>query len=354
MNGQDRAGQLLPARFESTDMFREAAGASSAVRAQFALDADSIQAIGAQIRKLAPRAVITCARGSSDHAATYAKYLIETRARIPTGSAALSISSVYGIRQDLRQCLYIAISQSGRSPDLLASVALAKESGATVLAICNSPEAPLNAGADHVIALRAGPEQSVAATKSYLATLSALARFVAAWTSDASLDEDLARLPDLMDEAWRLDWMSAVTELAGAEHLYVVGRGVGLTAAQEIALKYKETCGLHAEGFSSAELCHGPYALLGPAFPALLLTQDDATRPGVVALATELAKNGVRVLLAGAEARGAVQLPSLACPAALGPILLVHSAYRSIGQLAFRRGFNPDFPAHLRKVTETV
>src|ERR1700704_5770305 len=121
MNGQARRGQPQPARFESTDMFREAASASSAVRAQLALDADAIQAIGAQIRTLAPRAVVTGARGSSDHAATYAKYLIETRARIPTGSAALSISSVYGIRQDLRQCLYIAISQSGRSPGPLPS-----------------------------------------------------------------------------------------------------------------------------------------------------------------------------------------------------------------------------------------
>src|SRR5258706_3626760 len=231
MNSQERAGQHLPASFESTAMFREAASASAAVRAQFALDTDAIQAIGAQIRKLAPRTVITCARGSSDHAATYAKYLIETRARIPTASAALSISSVYGIRQDLRQCLYVAISQSGRSPDLLASVALAKESGATVLAICNSPDAPLNAGADHVIALRAGPEQSVAATKSYLATLAALARFVAAWTSDASLDEDLARLPDLMDEAWRLGWASAVPMLARVENLHFVRRGIRLAPA---------------------------------------------------------------------------------------------------------------------------
>jgi glucosamine--fructose-6-phosphate aminotransferase (isomerizing) len=354
MSGQDRAGELLAAGFESTHMFREAASASAAVRAQFAHDAHALQTMGEQIRKLAPRTVITCARGSSDHAATYAKYLIETRARIPTASAALSISSVYGVRQDLRQCLYIAISQSGRSPDLLASVALAKDSGATVLAICNSPDAPLNAGADHVIELRAGPEQSVAATKSYLATLAALARFVAAWTRDASLDEDLARLPDLMDEAWRMDWTSAVAMLANVEHLYVVGRGIGLAAAQEVALKCKETCRLHAEGFSSAELRHGPYTLLGPNFPALLLTQDDATRPGVVALATELAKSGVRVLLAGAEAKGAVQLPSLPCPATLAPILLVQSAYRYIGQLAFRRGFNPDFPAHLRKVTETV
>jgi fructoselysine-6-P-deglycase FrlB-like protein len=215
MSSGDSAGEFLPG-FESTHMFREATNASAAVRAQFALDRDAMQSLGAEIRRLAPRTVITCARGSSDHAATYGKYLIETRARVPTASAALSISSVYGVRQDLRQCLYIAISQSGRSPDLLASIALAKQSGATVLAICNSPDAPLNAGADHVIALRAGPEQSVAATKSYLATLAALARFVAAWTSDTSLDEDLERLPDLMDEAWRMDWTGAVLMLAVA------------------------------------------------------------------------------------------------------------------------------------------
>jgi glucosamine--fructose-6-phosphate aminotransferase (isomerizing) len=339
---------------ESTRMFQEAACASDAVRAQQQRDAAAIEVIGAELRRLAPRTVITCARGSSDHAATYAKYLIETRARVLTASAAPSISSVYGVAQDLRGCLFIALSQSGRSPDLLASVAAAKAAGATILALCNSPDAPLIAAADLVIELRAGVETSVAATKSYLATLAALVRLVAAWTQDPALASALDTLPALMDRSWALDWSAALPALESAAHLYVVGRGLGLGAAQEVALKCKETCGLHAEAFSSAELRHGPFALLGPGFPALLLAQHDATRAGVENLGVELARRGLSVMAAGAEIPGAIGLPAIDAPPEIGPILLVQSAYRLIATLSVRRGFDPDRPAHLRKITETV
>jgi glucosamine--fructose-6-phosphate aminotransferase (isomerizing) len=344
---------------DDTRMFQEAASASHAVRAQLAHDAQAVDAIGAEVRRLAPRAVVTCARGSSDHAATYAKYLIETRAGVLTASAAPSVSSVYGVAQDLSGCLFIAISQSGRSPDLLATVAAAKASGATILVLCNDHDAPLTAAADLVIELRAGPETSVAATKSYLATLAALARFVAAWTLDAALKEDLETLPGLMDASWSQDWSAALGVLRPAANLYVIGRGLGLGAAQEVALKCKETCGLHAEAFSSAEVRHGPYTLLGPGFPALFLAQNDATRPGLEAVASELARRGVPVVLAGAAAQpaagdGPILLPTLDVAAALGPILHVQSAYRLIATLSVQRGFDPDHPAHLRKVTETV
>jgi glucosamine--fructose-6-phosphate aminotransferase (isomerizing) len=339
---------------EGTRMFQEAAAASDAVRAQLQCDADAVAAIGREVRRLAPRTVITCARGSSDHAATYAKYLIETRAGVLTASAAPSVSSIYGAPQDLRGCLFIALSQSGRSPDLLASVAAAKAAGATILALCNSPDAPLIAAADLSLALRAGVETSVAATKSYLATLAALVRLVAGWTQDAELESCVESLPALMDQSWALDWSAALPILESAAHLYVVGRGLGLGAAQETALKFKETCGLHAEAFSSAELRHGPYTLLGPEFPALLLAQSDATQAGIEGLGGELARRGVPVLIAGAHSDGAVVLPTVAASAPIAPILRVQSAYRLIATLAIRRGFDPDNPAHLLKVTETV
>lgn len=335
-------------------MFQEAASASDAVRAQLQHDADAIAAIGAQVRRLAPRTVITCARGSSDHAATFAKYLIETRAGVLTASAAPSVSSVYGVSQDLRGCLFIALSQSGRSPDLLASVAAAKAAGATILALCNSPDAPLVAAADLVIELRAGVETSVAATKSYLATLAGLLRLVAAWTQHAALTSALDTLPMMMDLSWALDWSAALPLLESADHLYVVGRGLGLGAAQEVALKCKETCGLHAEAFSSAELRHGPYALSGPGFPALLFAQRDGTQAGVETLGADLAGRGVPVLIAGAKASGATLLPTIEALPEIAPLLLVQSAYRLIATLSVRRGFDPDHPAHLRKVTETV
>jgi glutamine---fructose-6-phosphate transaminase (isomerizing) len=339
---------------ERTLMFEEAADASNAVRAQLQHASAAMRALGAKLRELNPRAVVTCARGSSDHAATYAKYLIETHARVLTASAAPSVSSVYGVTQDVRGCLVLAISQSGRSPDLLATVASAKASGATVLALCNSADSPLMAAADLVIELHAGPERSVAATKSYLASLTAIAQLVAAWKEDAKLEAALAQLPDLMDRSWALDWSAALPELESAENLYVVGRGLGLGAAQEVALKCKETCGIHAEAFSSAELRHGPFALLRKGFPALLLAQHDATRPGIEALAVELVRRGVPVLLAGANAAGPVLLPSVEAAAELAPILLVQSAYRMIASLAVRRGLDPDRPPHLHKITETV
>jgi glutamine---fructose-6-phosphate transaminase (isomerizing) len=339
---------------ERTLMFEEAADASNAVRAQRQYGSAAMRALGAKLRKLNPRAVITCARGSSDHAATYAKYLIETHAQVLTASAAPSVSSVYGVTQDVRGCLVLAISQSGRSPDLLATVASAKASGATVLALCNSADSPLMAAADLVIELHAGPERSVAATKSYLASLAAIAQLVAAWKEDARLEAALAQLPDLMDRSWALDWSAALPGLESAENLYVVGRGLGLSAAQEVALKCKETCGIHAEAFSSAELRHGPFALLRKGFPALLLAQHDGTRPGIEALAIELARRGVPVLLAGANAAGPVLLPSVEAAAELAPILLVQSAYRMMASLAVRRGLDPDRPPHLHKITETV
>ena len=335
-------------------MHDEAASASEAVRAQLTQDSASIVALGEALRELAPRAVVTCARGSSDHAATYAKYLIETHAGVVTASAAPSVSSVYRASQDLRGCLFIAISQSGRSPDILASVAAARHSGAKVLAVCNTPDSPLVAAADWVMHLRAGVESSVAATKSFLATLSALARCVAAWTEDRALSAALDELPALLDATWALDWDGARPELEAAKNLFVVGRGFGLAAAQEIALKCKETCGLHAEAFSSAEIKHGPYTLLGAEFPALLLAQRDATAPGVKALAGELMRRGVPVILAGASVPGAVELPTLDAPAELGPLLLVQSAYKLIAELSVRRGFDPDHPLHLKKITETV
>jgi glutamine---fructose-6-phosphate transaminase (isomerizing) len=143
--------------------------------------------------------------------------------------------------------------------------------------------------------------------------------------------------------------------LENKEHLYVIGRGLGLCAAQEIALKCKETCGLHAEAYSSAELRHGPLALLGRDFPALLLAQRDAARPGIESLAAELANRGIPVMLAGGAAASPVlDLPSIDCAAEIAPLLLTLSAYRMIATLALRRGFDPDRPAHLSKVTETM
>jgi glucosamine--fructose-6-phosphate aminotransferase (isomerizing) len=270
-----------------------------------------------------------------------------------TASAAPSISSVYAARQDLRDCLFLAISQSGRSPDLLESARRAQTAGARVVALVNVEDSPLARLADHLFALDAGPERSVAASKSFIASLSAVLQLIAAWTDDSDLLAALDDLPDALARAWALDWSAAVGCLASVDNLFVIGRGLGLAVAQEAALKGKETCGMHAEAFSGAEVRHGPQALLGPAFPALLLIQDDETRAGMLELARDLVARQVRVLTAGATIDGAVPLPTANAHPVLQPVLLIQSFYRMVDALAHARGRDPDQPPHLRKVTET-
>ena len=326
-------------------MFLEAREAADAVRRQRSEAAPALREAGAALRRLAPRAIVTCARGSSDHAATYAKYLIETRLGVSVASAAPSVASLYGDAPDMRGSACIAISQSGASPDLLASAEAAKARGALVVALVNQPGSPLAELADHVVPLSAGPETSIAATKSYIATLSALLSLVVEWSGDWA---DAEALPDLLDHAWALDWSPLVDALTAATSLYVVGRGIGLGVAQEAALKLKEVCGLHAEALSAAEIRHGPMALVGPGFPVLLFRQNDESAAGIDALAADLKAMGATVLTAGAE------LPAIEAAPEVEPILQVQSFYRAAEALAFARGLDPDSPPHLAKVTETL
>ncbi len=336
-------------------MFREAAQAPHAVASQLARNRTAAASIGAALRALAPRVVVTCARGSSDHAATYAKYLIETRLGVLTASAAPSIASIYHASQDLRGCLFIAISQSGASPDVLAATQAARRAGAVVVAIVNDEDSALAREADHCLPLAAGREESVAATKTFIASLAALAQLAAAWSQDARLSAALDEAPALLERAWRLPWDEiAVPRLREASHLFTIARGIGLGVAQEAALKCKETCGLHAESFSSAEVRHGPQALLSGGFPALAFAQDDAAREGLEALAAELAARGVDVLGAGFEAAGVTALPALESDPALQPMLLAQSFYRLANALAVARGLDPDRPPNLHKVTRTT
>ncbi len=337
-----------------TRMFREAADAPATVRRQLKANHGLVERLGGVLRNLAPRAVVTCARGSSDHAATYAKYLIETRTGLLASSAAPSISSLYATKSDLKAVLFIAISQSGASPDLLSAATAARNAGAHVLAIVNDEASPLARAAHHAIPLQAGAETSVAATKSYIASLAAIVHLVSSWTEDRNLEAALDLAPDQLAEAWQLDWSAAIARFRSAESLYVIGRGLGLGIAQEAALKFKETCGLHAEAFSAAELRHGPMALVRAGFPVLAFSQQDETRDGIAALAGELAGVGANVVLAGCEIPGSLSLPVVRAHPAIEPLLMIQSFYRLANALAIARGRDPDRPPHLSKVTETV
>lgn len=339
---------------QSSRMFAEAAEAAAVVARQLEANADAVNKLARQLRATRPRGVVTYARGSSDHAATFAKYAIETQLGVLTCSAAPSIVSVYRSSPDVSGMLALAISQSGRSPDILAAMAAARTSGALTLALVNAEDSPLAEVCDVTLPLRAGEERSVAATKSYIASLAAILQLVAAWSENQPLAEALVSAPKHLDEAWRNDWSPLVDGLVGVRGLYVIGRGAGLGAAQEAALKFKETCGIHAEAFSAAELRHGPLALVGSDFPLLVLRQSDESGEGTDELVRNIVDRGAPVFIAGGNAVGAVPLPVPSAHPLIEPMLQIQALYRAANKLSLTRGLDPDRPPHLAKVTETL
>lgn len=336
-------------------MFSEAAESAAVVRRQCAMNATLMGETGARLRQMAPHILFTCARGSSDHAATYAKYMIETRLGVATVSQAPSISSIYGgPLLNIAGAPFILISQSGRSPDLLISAAAAKKAGALVIAIINDVTSPLAGLADIVLPVYAGPETSVAATKSYIGMLTAIAHLIAEWSDDEELRSALAGLGDVLGSAWEADWSAAVDLFAGAHSMFVLGRGLTLGIAQEAALKFKETCGLHAEAFSLAEVAHGPMALIKPGFPLLVFPPQDKAALGMDALIDKFVDRGARIVLAGGTRDGVTALPlQPGLHPALAPLAMIQSFYRLVNALAVKRGYDPDHPPLLNKVTET-
>ena len=340
---------------DQTLMYAESGESAQVLERQLERNEAVISELASTLKRTPPRVIVTCARGSSDHAATFAKYALETQLGIVTASSSLSVGSVYETRLDMRDGLFLAISQSGKSPDLLRNAEVARAGGARVVALVNDTSSPLASLADVSIGLQAGPERSVAATKSYLGTLTSVLHLIARWKDDAALLAALQALPDAMRQASVQDWSALVEGLAYARNLFVLGRGFGLGAAQEAALKFKETSGLHAEAFSSAEVKHGPMALIGRGFPVLALGQDDGTLPGTLAAVKELSARGARVWCAAPGSEADTALPIVAAPHPLcAPILAIQSFYRAANALSLRRGHNPDLPPHLNKVTETV
>jgi len=338
----------------TTRMAAEAQESQAAVARQLAANDAIVANLARSLRAQPPRFIVTCARGSSDHAATFAKYVFETQVGLFTASASPSVTSVYAARQNLQGALYLAISQSGKSPDLVRHAQSARAAGARVVALVNHADSPLARVAETVIPLHAGPEISVAATKSYICTLSAILHLAARWREDADLLDALFAVPEKLREGWNMDWSPLVDGLVDARNLFVIGRGFGFGVALEAALKFKETCALHAEAFSAAEVRHGPMALVGKDFPVLFFSQRDDTREGTLALAREFRERGACVLVAapGADA-GPLAVPESAHPACT-PLLEIQSFYRAASALSLRRGLNPDVPPHLRKVTETI
>ncbi len=331
----------------------EAAEAPEACRRALLANQDAIAALVARLTSQPPALIATCARGSSDHAATYGAYLLASTLGRPVASVGPSMVSIYcRTPTGLAGALVLVVSQSGRSPDVIQLATAARNARALVVGLVNDVASPLAAACELVIPLRAGPETSVAATKSFLLAATALLQLAAAWSRDPELEAAVTAAPDALAAAAALDWRPALARLAAATSLYVVGRGVGLGPAQELALKLKETARLHAEAFSTAEILHGPIALVGPGFPILALGQDDATGPGTRDVIAKLVAIGAEVSSTLAIP-GTHALPVTSAAPVLAPLCAVQSFYLALPALAAARGLDADAPPHLRKITQT-
>ncbi len=342
-------------------MRREALEAPAAVARLLAHGADAIVRLAAEWAAAPPRALLTLARGSSDHAAQHFAYLAMARTGRLVTSLPPSLLTLHGARFDAAGFVALAFSQSGRSPDLVESVGALAGAGATTVAVVNDAASPLAAAAARTIALDAGPERSVAATKSFIAQLAAGAGLVAHWQAAAHHGEALRaawlRLPDDLAAAARTGTPSAdaaLEPLTHADRMVVVGRGLGLALAHELALKFKETCGLQAEAFSGAELQHGPQALVGPGYPVLVLALRGPAQAGLLAQAAALRALGAHVLVAAppGHRQADMTLPT-AAHEDLDAVVAALPLYLAIETLARARGRDPDAPPHSSKVTLT-
>jgi glutamine---fructose-6-phosphate transaminase (isomerizing) len=334
---------------------REIREAPQAIVHQRELLAQPLRELVTRLREHPPQVVVTCARGSSAHAAAFGKHLIERYVGIPVAPAAPSIASIYHRPLHLKGQLFLAISQSGRSDDLIVLTEAARSAGALTVGIINAPDSPLAAACDIVLPIGAGPELSVAATKTFIATAVALARLTAAWADEDDLQAALEHLPKRLAAAAALDWGAALPALGGAASLVTIGRGPTLAIAREAALKLKEICNRHAEAFSGAEFLHGPVALVSSRYPILMLMPTDAAAEGMQQLAADLRRKSKALFTAEPGDSAAGRLPALAPdqPEA-DAICLIQSFYAMAVQLAQHLDMDADRPRHLSKVTRTT
>ena len=314
--------------------------------------AGPVRELAARLKARSPQLVVTCARGSSAHAATFGKHLIERHLGVPVAAMAPNIATVYRRPLCVSGQLFLAISQSGRSDDLVESAIMAKAAGALTAALVNDTESPLAAACDIVLPMAAGPERSVAATKTFVASLAALLRLVASWSDDAVLPAALDRLPDRLRAAMTLDWSAAAAAFAKAPSLIAIGRGPTLAIAREAALKLKEIANLHAEAFSGAEFLHGPVALVSTRYPILMFVSGDEAALGLRRLGADLAGKGAALFVADPDGHGTLPVLSPDHPET-DALWQIQSFYSMMIGLAERLGIDPDRPRHLQKVTRT-
>jgi glutamine---fructose-6-phosphate transaminase (isomerizing) len=313
--------------------------------------------IAERVRAAAPatlNGITLIARGSSDNAAIYGRYLLEAATGRPISLAAPSLHTLYDVEVDYTGQLVIAVSQSGATPEIVRTLQALQDAGGSGLAITNDPDSPLALAADQTIELEMGEERAVPATKTVTGQLTAFAIIAAALGRAPFTREQLTAVPDALQAT--LDDPSpaaaAADALAGASQLIVVARGYLFAAALETALKIKETCSLLADGYSAADLRHGPIAAVTRGFPVIALCADGPAHADVASLVGEMRARRANVLVVGDDAGADVSLPG-DIPEPLAPIVAVVRGQQLAHELATALGHDPDRPPGLTKVTAT-
>ncbi|HEY3417502.1 MAG TPA: SIS domain-containing protein [Armatimonadota bacterium] len=309
-----------------------------------------------------PRFIFLAARGTSDHAALYAKYLFETRTGIPTGLAAPSIASIYQTKVNLAGGLVVGISQSGEAADVIAVIENANRDGADTLAITNVADSPLTKMAKHTILLHAGPERSVAATKTFTSTMGALLLVAAAISRKPELRTELDRLPDLLADVLENEGQirAKVERFRYLEECVVLGRGYNLSTAYELALKMRETSYTRAQPFASPDFIHGPIAIIDAGYPVIAFANRGPSLPSVMQVIAQTQARGAEAVVIG-NAPEALEVADIAFPVnadldvpeEISPFPAITAGQIFAYALAVVKGLDPDKPRGLKKVTIT-
>ncbi len=339
----------------TSQMRREILQIPTAVERLLSQGAPQIQQAARAARDLDPVFVVTVARGSSDHVCTYLKYACELLLSLPVASIGPSIASIYQAPLKLANSLSISISQSGKSPDIVEMARASKRDGALALAITNNPTSPLAEISDHVLDIHAQAETSVAATKTFVTSAVAGLMLLAEWRGDRDLLDAITQLPTHLERAAQINWPEVRAAIGDEHSLYTLGRGPVYAISNEAALKFKETCQIHAESYSSAEVLHGPVSIIDRGFPVLGFACADVAEDALASIADEIAAKGAQVFATTDRVARAKPIEHIRTGHALTDALsLIVSFYTMVDQVAASRGVNPDMPRHLKKVTETV
>ncbi len=321
---------------------------------------DSAASLVAELREREIRHVVIAARGTSDNAATYAKYLIEIVAGYPVSLAAPSVYTLYDAEVNLSGCLVLGISQSGQATDVVKTLSVARAAGALTAGITNVPDSPLTSVSDFTLLCHAGEERAVAATKTYTTALGLVALLVGQWAGNSELLSGLSAVPEQMQAVLGLDATvaAAVERYRYIQECAVLARGLNQATALEAALKMTETSYLVAKPYSGADFLHGPIAMVSEGFPCFLFAPEGRAYPAMVELALKLREREAElIIVAHAPEMLALATKPLAMPLPvnelLSPLLYILPGQLWANHLAIARGQDPDKPRYLTKVTLT-